>query len=108
MAHSLRSKSKLKAKKVKTSNPNSDYFKTQESRSQRLAEKLKENLEKQAAAKVTATDSKDSDEMDTDTPKELQTPAEELVNVKTHGWRKSRAANYKKKKASKKNKSLKF
>ena len=31
--------------------------------------------------------------------KTLQTPAEELVNVKTHGWRKSRAANYKKKKA---------
>ena len=96
MAHSLRSKSKLKSKKTKTSNPDSDYFKAAHERTERLALKLKENTAKQASA---AAAGKDDSKMDAD---------EEPAKVNTHGWRKSRAANYKKKKASKKNKSLKF
>ncbi|ODQ47041.1 hypothetical protein PICMEDRAFT_71168 [Pichia membranifaciens NRRL Y-2026] len=99
MAHSLRSKSKLKSKKTKTSNPDSDYFKAAHERTERLALKLKENTAKQAAAGAAAGASKDDSKMDAD---------EEPAKVNTHGWRKSRAANYKKKKASKKNKSLKF
>ncbi|KAG0673785.1 hypothetical protein C6P40_003022 [Pichia californica] len=104
MAHSLRSKSKLKSKKTKTSNPNSDYFKTNQARTERLAQKLKENTTKQQDSTTTATTTTtNTDTMDTsnDTP-------EDLTKVKTHGWRKSRASDYKKKKNSKKNKSLKF
>lgn len=98
MAHSLRSKSKLKSKKSKTSNPNSDYFKAAQERTERLALKLKENSERQnavAAAKTQGTEP-------------ASAAASDLEKVNTHGWRKSRTANYKKKKASKKNKSLKF
>lgn len=96
MAHSLRSKSKLKSKKVKTSNPNSDYFQTTQARTERLAEKLRENTIKQQEQKPSST-------MDT-----TNDSIQDLTKVKTHGWRKSRASAYKKKKVSKKNKSLKF
>lgn len=101
MAHSLRSKSKLKSKKVKTSNPNSDYFQTTQARTERLAEKLKENTIKQQQQQQSSTSisSTTSSAMDI---------TNDLTKVKTHGWRKSRASAYKKKKVSKKNKSLKF
>lgn len=101
MAHSLRSKTKLKAKKVKTSDPKSDYFQAAKARTERLAQKLKENTDKQQLeTPATSAD----DKMD----ESSENPADDLTKVKTHGWRKSRASNYKKKKASKKNKSLKF
>ena len=109
MAHSARSKSKKVTKKVKTSNPNSDYFKAAQARTERLANKIKENLEKQNLEKASATS---DDLMETEETEKrsavVQTPVDELHKVKTHGWRKSRASDYKKKKASKKNKSMKF
>jgi hypothetical protein len=109
MAHSARSKSKKVTKKVKTSNPNSDYFKAAQARTERLANKIKENLEKQNLEKASATS---EDLMETEETEKrsavVQTPVDELHKVKTHGWRKSRASDYKKKKASKKNKSMKF
>jgi hypothetical protein len=106
MAHSLRSKTKLKSKKAKTSNPDSDYYKAAQERTQRLADKLKENLEKQ---KSKGNNEKDVDQMETDDKSSnLTIDAEDLVKVKTHGWRKSRTAIYKKKKAAKKNKTMKF
>lgn len=104
MAHSLRSKSKKVTKKAKCFNPNSDYFKAAQERTLRLAEKQKENLLKQEQSNK---ESKDQDESTTTNP--LDIPVEELVKVKTHGWRNSRASNYKKKVASKKkNKTMKF
>lgn len=110
MAHSLRSKTKLKSKKLKTSAPNSDYFKAAEERTQRLANKLKDNLEKQKDAANNESTTTSADQMETDeaTEKSMLNTAE-LQNVKTHGWRKSRASSYKKKKAAKnKNKTMKF
>lgn len=105
MAHSLRSKTKLKSKHIKTSNPNSDYYKAAEQRTERLAQKLKDNLEKQKVEKA----QKDEENMNDDTVHPLDKPVEELAAVKTHGWRKSRTSDYKKKRASKrKNKTLKF
>lgn len=104
MAHSLRSKSKKVSKKVKCSNPNSDYFKTAKERSQRLADKLRENQEKQ-----NQNAGNDESKMETDNASEaLSTNADGLLRVKTHGWRKSRSQNYKKKKVSKRNKAIKF
>ncbi|GMG31219.1 unnamed protein product [Ambrosiozyma monospora] len=94
MAHSARSKSKLKSKSIKVTAKNSDYAKTAEARRQRLAEKARENLLKQKAK-----DAKDDDDMKMDVEK----------NVSTSGWRKSRTSTYKKNKASKrKNKTMKF
>lgn len=108
MAHSLRSKTKLKSKKIKTSAPTSDYFKAAEERTQRLANKLKENLEKQKSADNSESSATDQMETEETTEKSI-TSADDLGKVKTHGWRKSRAANYKKKKAAKnKNKTMKF
>lgn len=109
MAHSLRSKSKKVSKKIKCSNPNSDYFKTAKERAQRLAEKLKGNLEQQKTA--TVVDADDESKMQTDDNENADSAsvnAEELLKVKTHGWRKSRSQDYKKKKISKRNKSIKF
>lgn len=111
MAHSARSKSKLRSKSEKVTNPNSDYFKTAEARRQRLAQKLKENSEKQNEAK----EQEKLDNME-DVPAEGEvttTPIGEkkidYASVGTHGWRKTRTANYKKKKAAKtKNKAIKF
>lgn len=104
MAHSLRSKSKKVSKKIKCSNPNSDYFKTAKERTQRLAEKLKQNLEQQKGESVD-----DDSKMQTDDNQNATSAtAEELLKVKTHGWRKSRSQDYKKKKISKRNKAIKF
>ena len=105
MAHSLRSKSKKVTKKAKCFNPNSDYFKAAQERTLRLAEKQKENLLKQEQLNKENKDESNS----TSTTNPLDIPVEELVKVKTHGWRNSRASNYKKKVASKKkNKTMKF
>lgn len=93
-------------------NPNSDYFKTAEARRQRLAQKLQENVQKQNELK----EQEKTDQMD-DVPAEGETEALtpigekkiDYTNVGTHGWRKTRTANYKKKKAAKtKNKAIKF
>lgn len=105
MAHSLRSKSKLKSKHIKTINPNSDYFKATENRTQRLAQKTKENLEKQNMEKALISE---ENMEESSKSKVLEKPVEEILKVKTHGWRKSKSADYKKRKASKRNKSLKF
>ncbi|GMM47514.1 hypothetical protein DAPK24_041120 [Pichia kluyveri] len=108
MAHSLRSKSKKVTKKVKCFNPNSDYFKAAQERTLRLAEKQKENLLKQEQLNKENKDQDESNSTNT-TTNPLDIPVEELVKVKTHGWRNSRASNYKKKVASKKkNKTMKF
>ncbi|ESW99857.1 hypothetical protein HPODL_03724 [Ogataea parapolymorpha DL-1] len=90
MAHSARSKSKLRAKKEKISKKGSDYAKTNEERKERLAQKLQENLLKQ---KQEGTDA----------------PVMEVdKKVSTSGWRSSRNSLYKKNHTRKKNKSIKF
>lgn len=110
MAHSARSKSKLRSKSEKTKNPNSDYFKTAEARRQRLAEKMKENSVKQTEQK----EQEKADAME-DVSESAVTPIADkkidYANVSTHGWKKSRTASYKKGRAAKgkgKNKSVKF
>lgn len=112
MAHSARSKSKLRSKTEKVSNPNSDYFKTAEARRQRLAQKLQENVLKQNELKEQEK-ANAMEDIPEDGEKPALTPIGEkkidYSNVGTHGWKKSRTANYKKKKAAKtKNKAIKF
>ncbi|KAG7692318.1 hypothetical protein KL948_004650 [Ogataea haglerorum] len=90
MAHSARSKSKLRAKKEKVSKRGSDYAKINEERKERLAQKLQENLQKQK-------------------PDGTEAPAMEVdKKVSTSGWRSSRNNLYKKNHTRKKNKSIKF
>ncbi|KAH3662226.1 hypothetical protein OGAPHI_005474 [Ogataea philodendri] len=91
MAHSARSKSKLKAKKEKVSAKDSDYYKLVERRTERLAKKLQE--------KVSSEDKKNISEEPT---------MEVDTKVSTSGWRSSRNNRYKKNHSSKRNKSIKF
>ncbi|GMM31569.1 hypothetical protein DAMA08_043140 [Martiniozyma asiatica (nom. inval.)] len=108
MAHSARSKSKLKAKAIKTQTPGTDYHNTAEARRERIAKKLKENLEKQIQEKeIAQTDTMTDDSVPTTS--NIEEKVIDYQNVSTHGWRKSRKASYKKKHSNKKkNKSIKF
>ncbi|ODV84901.1 hypothetical protein CANARDRAFT_28643 [[Candida] arabinofermentans NRRL YB-2248] len=109
MAHSARSKSKLKAKAAKISGKNSDYLKLNEARRNRLADKLKENLIKQKQAKGELATDVDGDAVDVAAEDKMDDDS--ASKVSTAGWRSSRHNQYKKNhatKKSKKNKTMKF
>jgi len=98
MAYSARSKSKLRAKAAKVAAEGSDYARTEKERIKRIAEKGIENLEKQKKEKVS------NGEMDTDSVAEMKS------KISTSGWRKTRSAQGKRRKALRKHhcKTLKF
>ncbi|GME87972.1 hypothetical protein B5S28_g3924 [[Candida] boidinii] len=106
MAHSLRSKSKLKAKSVKR---HSEFQPKEDARKERLAQKMKENLTKQVAEKA-AADAAEGKEV---APVEDKMEDDSNKTVSTSGWRKSRHHVYKKNqklknKSKNKNKFTKF
>ncbi|KAF6007056.1 hypothetical protein HII13_004733 [Brettanomyces bruxellensis] len=97
MGYSARSKPKLRAKAAKVAAKGSDYSRTEKERIKRIAEKGIENLEKQKKEK------EHDGGMDTDTVADLKS------KISTSGWRKTRSAQSKRRKALKKHrKTLKF
>lgn len=87
MGKSLRSKPKLRAKSIKRAG---EFAKFVDSRNERIAQRMKDNLEKQKA-----------ETMEEDTITETEKPAEEK-KVNTSGWRNTSRQRSKQKKSKKK------
>ncbi|CUS23899.1 LAQU0S12e02520g1_1 [Lachancea quebecensis] len=94
MAKSLRAKSQLKAKSVKRKN---EFQKAADARSQRLADKMKEDLIRQ---QIEELKSKNSELKDDEAKMALQDEAmdQDGKKVSTSGWRDARHHNYKRNK----------
>ncbi|ODV62464.1 uncharacterized protein ASCRUDRAFT_7034 [Ascoidea rubescens DSM 1968] len=85
MAHSLRSKSKLKSKSLKRK---SVFQKYDDEKRKQISEKLKENIEKQQKVKEYGNDGNRDEDMVVEHPEEKK--------ISTSGWRDARHLNYKK------------
>ncbi|KAH3903142.1 uncharacterized protein SCDLUD_000755 [Saccharomycodes ludwigii] len=90
MGKSLRAKSTIKAKAFRRKEL--EYQNAVDSRAKRIAEKLKQDLNKQS-------NKEDSDVMEVE-----QTQQTEKSNISTSGWRDARHLNYRKAKKMKKSK----